>query len=210
MGCDITLYCEGYVRGKWINIDQWYRTDGTAEYMVTKSNGFDYIDLIEGKRDYELFYLLAGVKNNEKSGYRPISSPKGLPPDMDQLIGEQYENWYDVVFTEEENINFHHASYLTLKELKESGYGDVMPLKGWVNKEEFDKHEEWMKDGQKYQLFFVDDTQSKMRYEEMIFKEWNGYLNLNLTNMISKMEQLKQEKNLQDDEEIRIVFWFDN
>lgn len=211
MGCDITLFCEGYLNGKWINIDRWHRQDRVAEYMVTDNEGFDYTDLIGGRRDYGLFYLLAGVRgNDEQETYPPIAKPRGLPGDMDHLIKKYYENSYGIHFFQEETINFHGASYLSLRELKESGYGGVMPLRGWVDETDFAKHEEWMADGHKYQLRFIDVKCGKPKQRDLVLKEWNGYLNLNLTGMIEQMEQLKQERHIGSDDEIRIVFWFDN
>ena len=44
----------------------------------------------------------------------------------------------------------------------------------------------------------------------MVFKEGDGYINLNLTNMIERMENLENERDILSDEDIRIVFWFDN
>jgi len=42
----------------------------------------------------------------------------------------------------------------------------------------------------------------------MVIREWEGYLNLNLTHMIENMEKLKKDRNINSDDEIRAVFWF--
>jgi len=188
MGCDITLFCEGYLKEKWINIDQWYRRDDWADYMVTENEGFGYTNLIDGYRDYGLFYLLAGVRgNDEEKSYSPITKAKGLPSNMDSLIKKYYENFYEINFNHE-NLDFHHASYLTLRELKDSGYGDIMSLRGWVEEEEFIKAVELIKSGQKYQLNFIDIKCQDFKHQGLMLREWEGYLNLNLTNMIERMK----------------------
>lgn len=206
MGCDITLFCEGYIQGKWINIDHWYRKDGWAEIMIADNVGFDYMDLINGSRDYGLFYLLAGVRGDEKyTSYPPIAAPKGLPKDRDALLKKEYD--YDDL---PDHVMFHHPSYITLQELKESGYGELMRLQGWVDIEDFEYAEQKLRQGEKYQLHFMDVKEDAYRREGKVYKEWDGYLNLNLTYMIEKMEKLKKERQIEKDDEVRIVFWFDN
>jgi len=146
MGCDITIFCEGYKWGKWINIDSFYRSDGWAEYMVTEDQGFIRNSLLHGVRDYGLFFLLAGVRGDgDKESYLPIDFTRGIPDDMDQLIKRRYADDYDIDFNNDFNKgngDFHHASHYTLKELKDSGYGDIMPLQGWVHPEDYARHEE--------------------------------------------------------------------
>lgn len=85
----------------------------------------------------------------------------------------------------------------------------MMLLKGWVQEEEYKKAVPYLQNNQKYQLNFVDEKCPQHKHN-LVFREWKGYLNLNLTNMIEGMEHLKQERNIGFDDEIRIVFWFDN
>lgn len=178
--------------------------------MITENEGFGYTNLIDSHRDYGLFYLLAGVRgNDEEESYSPVARAKGLPSNMDSLIKKYYEKFYEINF-ERETLDFHHASYLTLRELKDSGYGDIMSLRGWVKEDEFIKAKELIKNGQKYQLNFIDIKCQDFEHQGLVLREWDGYLNLNLTNMIEHMKQLKNERNIKDDDEIRIVFWFDN
>ena len=212
MGCDIHLFAEGLLRKypnqekMWINIDHWYRENGWAEIMLTENEGFNYTDLIDGSRDYGIFYLLAGVRGNEKwKSYPPIANPKGLPEQMDSFIRK-----FTTEYTEQENSDFHDASYLTLRELKDSGYGSIMRLQGWVYEDEHRKAVKQIGDGQKYQLGFVDVKCQDQVEQGRVLKEWNGYLNLNLTYMIERMEELRKERRIDNDDEIRIVFWFDN
>ncbi len=206
MGCDITLYCEGRIDGTWINIDRWHRQTGWPEIGVADREGFSQVDLLDGARDYGLFYLLAGVRGSEEhSSYPPIAPPRGLPKEWDALLSREYD--YGEL---PDHINFHHASYLTLRELKDSGYGERMPLRGWVDEQD---HEETMSRvlrGERCQSHFTDVKEDRYRREGKVYREWDGYLNLNLTSMIEKMEQLKKERRIVSDDEVRIVFWFDN
>ena len=71
MGCDIHLYVEKLVGGRWVTADCWTRTQGWLEVPFPK--GF-----YEGRR-YELFAILADVRNDYQA--IPIDSPRGLPSD---------------------------------------------------------------------------------------------------------------------------------
>ena len=140
MGCDMQIFCEGYIHDgfekKWINIDHWFRSDGYSVIALdgqVSSDGFDYFDVNEGRRSYHLFYLLAGVRGiDEWSTYLPISKPKGIPRDMDPFIKSYLEKHWELDFSKD-TVDCHSASYLTLKEIKKSGYAKQMLTKGWVN-----------------------------------------------------------------------------
>ncbi|OWA35026.1 hypothetical protein B9G55_14930 [Saccharibacillus sp. O16] len=206
MGCDITLYCEGYIDGRWINIDRWYRQTGWPEIGVTEREGFSQVDLIDGARDYGLFYLLAGVRGSEAdSSYPPIAPPKGLPSEWDALLSQEYD-YGDLP----DHANFHHASHLTLRELKQSGYGQKMPLRGWVDEADHNEIMNQLLQGQRYQSHFIDVKADPHWREGKVYREWEGYLNLHLTSIMEQMEQLKKEWRIDSDDEVRIVFWFDN
>ncbi|URZ05473.1 hypothetical protein [Clostridium felsineum] len=217
MGCDISLFAEGFISKypnedkKWINIDHWYREDEWADIMVSEYKGFNYTDLIDGNRDYGLFYLLAGVRGSEdEKSYPPIAKTKGLPKQMDTLIKKYILDGIILEDLEGQNGEFHDASYLTLKELKDSDYARIKRLKGWVIEEEYIEAIEILNKGEQWQLSYVDIKCEDIFHEGMILKEWDGYINMNLIHMIERMEQLKKERHIEKDEEIRIVFWFDN
>jgi len=59
-------------------------------------------------------------------------------------------------------------------------------------------------------LPFIDVRRGKPDNENLILKEWNGYLNLNFTDLIEKLEKMKEKNLIRSDKEIRIIFWFDN
>ncbi len=206
MGCDIHLYCEGRINGKWINIDRWYRQTGWPEIAVAGKEGFAPVDLLDGARDYGLFYLLAGVRGSEEyNSYPPIAAPRGLPDEWDALLAEEYD-FRDMP----DNVNVHHVSHLTLKDLKESPYGKPMPLRGWVEEAEHEQMTRRMAAGEKVQLSFWDVKTGNGEERGRVLREWHGYINLTLISLIEQMEQLKKERRIGSDEEVRIVFWFDN
>lgn len=206
MGCDIHLYCEGYIGGKWINIDRWYRQTGWPEIAVAGKEGFTPVDLLDGARDYWLFYLLAGVRGSEDTdSYPPIAPPRGLPDEWDALLAEEYD-FRDMP----DNVNVHHVSHLTLKDLKESTYSKPMPLRGWVEEAEYEQMTRRTAAGEKVQLSFWDVKTGNGEERGRVLREWHGFINLNLISLIEQMEQLKKERRIGGDEEVRIVFWFDN
>ena len=63
------------------------------------------IYLVNEKRNYALFGLLAGVRNYD---IKPIAPPRGFPKDVSKSIAEEYDSW---------GSDAHSASWLTLAEL---------------------------------------------------------------------------------------------
>ncbi len=90
MGCDIHCVIE---QRKLIGQDYaWWKNRGEAD-----------ID-----RNYELFAVLAGVRNRHE--IIPISEPKGLPEDVDKMFKAYHKDW---------DVDAHSASWVTLKEMRE-------------------------------------------------------------------------------------------
>lgn len=61
-----------------------------------------------------------------------------------------------------------------------------------------------------YQQAFCDEKSKELPDAGLVYREWLGYLNLNLTMLISRLEALKEEWRIKSDDEVRIVFWFDS
>lgn len=100
MGCDIHLYTE-INRGKgWENCDYFCLSNPLDE-----SPKLRMIELY-GYRNYDLFAVLADVRNYNNLGY--IDRPRGIPEDATEYVKKQYDTWYD---------DAHSGSYFTLKEL---------------------------------------------------------------------------------------------
>ena len=202
MGADIHLFTERYishVKGeeKWVNIDHWthnpwYKEGKDDERML------DHVSIYHG-RDYELFGILADVRNTPDDG--PISEPRGLPEDVSDITKKESDIWAS---------DGHSHTYFTLRELKD--YIEKNPTimrSGMVppaEAEKLDKGEgtpdcwgEWVNDELKW-----------------VYREWEDPTPLK--KIVDKLnEKMKEEFWIYDDlrhpekeEHIRIVFWFDN
>lgn len=113
MGCDIHFFLEKKVDGQWKSMDKWTIDDEEDEsYKYVK-----YDDSFYGGRNYNLFSILADVRNgygfagcDTGDGFTPISYPKGLPKDVTSEV-KSYSDGY--------GIDGHSHSWYTLKELED-------------------------------------------------------------------------------------------
>lgn len=95
MGCDIHLYKEVFVDGKWQSADEWEYELG---YKYVSKNTFT-------QRNYMLFGTLAkGVRNEVEESF----GCRGAPEDISKDVGDVIDSWtYDA----------HSISYLYLHEI---------------------------------------------------------------------------------------------
>lgn len=106
MGCDIHLFVEQMIDGKWVSIDQWEKVDNKKD----NEQGL-YYDVPWGKefyhdRNYKLFALLAGVRNHCE--LEPISDPKGQPNNLSPRVKAMFDYYKG---------DGHNHSWYTLKEI---------------------------------------------------------------------------------------------
>lgn len=81
MGCDIHVYTERKVNGKWESTDTWDEEEPT---YVT------YEDRFYRGRDYDLFGMLSkGVRRNFSNGLEA----KGVPEDLSPEVNAAFEAW---------------------------------------------------------------------------------------------------------------------
>lgn len=100
MGCDIHLYREKHVEGKWLAADKWSK-DEDGDYLRV-----DYDDQYFTDRNYELFGLLAkGVRREHEFSFEK----RGLPFDACDEIKACAGDW---------DCDGHSHSFLFLHELK--------------------------------------------------------------------------------------------
>ena len=122
MGCDIHLYVERKVDDKWITADKWtpdpYAHEGEESRLIV-----DYDDRFYGQRNYDLFAMLADVRNGRGfagcvtgAGFNPISTPKGPPDDISPEVKRESDEW---------GVDGHSHSWLTLAELKAYDWNQV-------------------------------------------------------------------------------------
>lgn len=126
MGCDIHMYAEKLVDGKWQKL---------TGFKTQYSEGSDHP--YEG-RNYTLFAKLAGVRNGEGfagcdtgDAVVPISEPRGLPEDVSEEVMVESEEW---------GIDGHGRSWLSLSEVLSADLGNFQAThRGYVDLESF-KH----------------------------------------------------------------------
>jgi hypothetical protein len=127
MGCDIHLYVEAKAGDNWESQDKWVEEDGEKDV--------DYSDRFYTSRNYDLFAILANVRNGHGfagvktgEGFKPISEPRGLPIDVTSDVGNLSERW---------GVHGHSHSWFTLKELLEYDWTQVTSHTGVVSGKEY-------------------------------------------------------------------------
>ena len=204
MGADIHLFTEvkRTINGteRWVNSDSWeinpYYRYGSDEDRKHERE-LNHKSIYSG-RNYELFGILADVRG---VGNPVISEPKGLPEDVSDVVKNESDRW---------GSDGHSHSYLTLREMVEylekypkiKYEGFISPEEarklaktgetpnswaGWANPDLKWVHREWEEDSAV--KYLVDKVREK--YKEVFWTR-------------------PEDQTPEDEEKIRIVFWFDN
>lgn len=205
MGCDIHMYVE-YKKEfksqeitKWIPGDYFKPNPYKGMYEDDEDPDMERMELY-GSRNYALFSTLAGVRDYSEQ-ITPVSDPKGTPDDCCDYIKSEKDRW---------NSDGHTHSWLTLKELKDYQSGNpVLIQTGLISPSaviKFDKEgilpDSWCQgtnqEGWERRTWSVPNEELipliellHKRAKELMQYDWQDY----------------DPKN---DENIRIVFWFDN
>lgn len=141
------------------------------------------------KRDYEMFAVLAGVRNSYN--LIPISEPKGKPKDSCSEFDAWLEHW---------NGDAHSTSWLTLNELKSFD----------LNQEFFDDRVICSKDNDgnitSTAAWSTKPTLGQVGNRK-VFSLWGKK---SWDNLIKHMEKIKVLWDIKSDEDIRLCFFFDN
>lgn len=235
MGCDIHIFVERRRGDKWETVSgkdpmqDWYKKQYKKATNIEsikfyreryeKSMNPCYKNWICDTRNYRLFSLLANVRNGISirfgeisTGHRlvPISDPKGLPEDVTDIVKEEYEMW---------GCDSHSASYLTLKELIDGTKNKKIFYRYLVSKEEYVQYktgghpESWC-GGSNAKLITNEEMDrwiaGEIQFGENEFihtiLEWEEDLGeTGIFHIIKELEDL-----LENPENVRIVFWFDN
>lgn len=121
MGTDIHFYVEKRVNGAWVTCDTWKKEDGYTDV--------DYKVQFFGDRNYDLFAILADVRNGHGfagvktgEGFVPISAPKGWPEDCCPELRALFDRGIE-----------HTPSYLTVKEIMDYDWTQTTKKQGWVD-----------------------------------------------------------------------------
>jgi hypothetical protein len=259
MKCDIHMYGEKFVDGRWVSIwemENVVNEDGSMRIDFVEVNQLDpkslekgeiktentffvaancepYLPMIYQGNSLSLFSILADIDNGYylkfdlsesvfralgpgqsmglahkkfkvNDGFNVISPIKGLSEDCCKEIKDEAEEW---------NMNGHHFSYLTLQEILDFDWDQKTRFYGYITPEEqqrlLDEGDFWPKKESCWYSFEI----SKQRKSELIKYSWEvSYRDCCEEFWEETVEELKEiakNEGLSDDN-IRIVFWFDN
>ena len=190
MGCDIHTHVEIKKKNKWIHIDE-----VPEEFEI---------------RNYSTFSILAGVRSS--FNVKPISEPKGIPEDVSKETKESIEWW---------NGDGHSHSYLTLKELDTFDLTDYKKTKVKVLKAFYDAFIGF--GGILPKEMSVEETRPgdirecfQEAFEPTVLIKWldskneETYMDSPILTGIKKLKEIAKKNNIDNYEDIRIVFFFDN
>lgn len=132
MGCDIHLYVEKCVDGKWVTADTWkpseYEDEGDRLHVAYGDHFYD-------GRNYDLFAILANVRNGygfagipTGAGFVPIAMPRGIPDDACKEYKDTAESW---------DSDGHSHSWLTVAELLTYDWTQKIAKTGVVSLDEY-------------------------------------------------------------------------
>lgn len=142
MGCDIHLYVERRVDGKWVTADKWTPNKYAGEEGEPPM-ALEYDDRFYTGRNYNLFAILADVRNGHgfagiktSGGFVPIAEPRGIPDDACPEYRAESERYGE---------DGHSHSYFTVAELLTYDWTQVSCLQGWVDGKNFEEFERYRK-----------------------------------------------------------------
>ncbi len=207
MGCDIHMYVEykkKFYKAKdnfeerWVHGD-YFKPNPHFDPNDATDDEMERMDLYGG-RNYGLFATLAGVRDYTDS-IIPVSEPKGVPDDCTKYVKKQEEDW---------DGDGHSHSWLTLKEIREyQAKSPSLPRTGLLDPtslKEFDEKGT-------FPTSWCQGTNQE-GYERREWTEPNDTLVPLIKLMEYRCKELFQydweEYKSENDNNIRIVFWFDN
>lgn len=98
MGCDIHMFVERKIDGTWTSALERTRNEYYDRYPEEERE-WQLPDFYDG-RSYDLFSILANVRNGygfagvpTGEGFRPIAMPRGLPADVSPEVKEESDRW---------------------------------------------------------------------------------------------------------------------
>lgn len=200
MGCDIHMYVEYKKRStnKWESGD-FYRENPYGDPEDENDQEYSEVELYGG-RNYGLFSTLAGVRDYSDK-VEAVAEPKGFPEDACDFVKKEFKD---------QEGDAHTPSFLTLKEIRDYQAKDPkMFYSGMVSPQQAEALDMHGITPGSWCQWTSNDTHVK--------REWSE-ANEFLIPLIQKMEERSLflfhhgygSYNLEDDENIRIVFWFDN
>jgi len=193
MGTDIRMYAEHRNNGRWQFIGEMLEnecdTDGNYPY---------YPSGLYNVRNYSLFAILAGIRNELEEPFEPIAPRRGIPPDL----SPELSSWF---------ASFHgyetYASWLTLEELvsfdwhgkrrKEYATVDTRVAHLFHPERRF-PFREWPRD------IVISYSPGSKKYANAIWTE--TYAEAVGPDVMALLDKLSQKYGASN--EVRLVFWF--
>lgn len=132
MGTDISMYAEVHKNKQWKKAGDVFKNGWYSKDRPLDDWNKPYTDHPYDGRNYDLFAILADVRNGRgfagsltSLGFNPISEPKGLPNDVTSKVAELLEDYG------------YGYSYLTLKELKDYDWNQSITHVGVLSEKQY-------------------------------------------------------------------------
>lgn len=219
MGCDIHLYVEKKVGGKWVKkggfVSDYYK-EGDPYWGAKR---FKTTDQPYSGRNYTVFAALADVRNGRGfagcdtgDAIEPVSMPKGLPADASNAVRH---------LSDEYGCDGHSHSYLTLAELKAYNWDKPLVKRGIITLEQFkalgpnEEPSDWSGDifgpgivklPANLALAYRPKEGERVHVQYQWTTTLRSFCKRFLDQMIPLLEKIAKGK----DDSVRITFWFDN
>ncbi len=208
--------------------EKWCKTEESGSYWhksLEEAKKGSYSDWIYDGRNYDLFAILADVRNGRGfagvktgDGFNIISDPKGVPSDISSVIAADYEEWMG---------DAHSASWFTLRELKEFNWDQTTKHSGVISVEQYADYikighpTSWSSSvsGGKVELLSLDEANEYLKGKKELDENLNYYVRVEWTEKYSEsagnfldysIPELEKLSKSDDEDDVRIVFWFDN
>lgn len=208
MGCDIHLYKEKLVEGRWTEADEWTENEYYARAIAAGEEDTNEPRLVVDwkkrftARNYALFgFLSDGVRESHPFSF----APRGFPGDASPLVKACYEMW---------GVDAHSASHLTVAQLREAMETTVrtktIRVAGLMEVQQFSQLKRAIAAGEPNayakHLFPYCEWTNQVGYAPFdIQVPASFYFGENVRQILESFDEVPGT-----DEEKRIVFWFDN
>jgi hypothetical protein len=203
MGCDIHCYGEIKKDGKWEKVGTEFLS---CYYDSEKPGVFDkYTDELYEGRNYDLFGILAGVRN---SCLETIDFARGIPSDVSDEVKTHVDYW---------DTDGHSHSHLTVKEVLEYDWDQSYVSDNSVYLDEYAGYTEYETSLDWVDFEYIEASEAEKLLNGEIARDPNKEYVVMLTERIPYKElvggnffdNINKLKEL-GGEEARIVFWFDS
>lgn len=204
MGCDIHMYAEVRKNKKWGKVGNEFKNTYNEDVKT---------DQPYSGRNYELFAFLADVRN--RFDIKPIAETKGWPEDVSAGVKEDLVDYWDG--------DGHSASWFTLKELKEADWNQAFRHGGVVASDVYEYCKSIEEPPKSYSQGVGGGNIQTVSEEEWAKMEWSQKMNGTRwyvhmfwdTTVKDECKQFIEEtipalEKLGDEEDVRVVFTFDN